>query len=242
MLSNDSSHSMPSHGNPTGLAKYVSRGVKKARWADHIRTSEKQTLSQEKGKTPTDPISPASSSALDERSLGASSWEEGEHALASLLEHNIPSDLATSSAGPGVPDLTVSSTSANIPFNVVDKLSMEATRLSTIADGLSSTMSQLSEVMSELPATVSKLADIALDISQTVALISSKEGGISSFHGDLQTRIQQIFDTVDKLAETVSEMVKRERIVMDAFRSKNERPERSQVPFQFQSKATRKRK
>ncbi|CAG8902306.1 unnamed protein product [Penicillium egyptiacum] len=224
MLPNDTSHLMPPRGEPACL----------------IGASEKQTPPQEKSKTPIDHISPASSDPLDETSVGASSWDEGERALASLLGDNTPLGLVTSSVEPEVPGLAVSLKSPDIPFNMIDKLSMEATRLSTIADGLSSTMSQLSDVMSELPATAGKLADTASDLSQTVTLISSKADGIASFPED--PRIQQIFDTVDSLAETVSEMVKRERIVMEAFSSRNEKPERSKVPFQFQNKATRKRK
>ncbi|KAJ5474003.1 hypothetical protein N7475_003569 [Penicillium sp. IBT 31633x] len=215
--------------------------------AQLVSPSEKQILPHEKSNPPINPISPASSDSLDERSVESSSWGDHAQEFATLFEDDDPEDdnpqdLMATSAEPGAPDLAVSSKNTDIPFDVTDKLSMEATKLSTIAGGLSSTMSRLSEVMNELPATADKLANTVSDLSQTVPLISSKVEGISSFHEGLNARTQQLSDTVDKLSQTLSEMVKRERIVMEAFGTMKEIRERPQVPFEFQNKATRKRK
>lgn len=201
--------------------------------------SENHILPHEHYKTLADHLS---SNSLGERSITASSWGENEQVLATLVEDDSSPSPLSSSTGPKEPGLAVSSKDGDGPFDVIDKLSLESTRLSEIADGLSSTMSRLSEVVNQLPATTAELSGTASDLSRTLELLSFKVEGISSFHEDLNARIQQIFDTVDKLSDTVSEMVKREGIVMEAFSALNERPERAKVPFQFQSKATRKRK
>ncbi|KAJ5186461.1 hypothetical protein N7449_011225 [Penicillium cf. viridicatum] len=204
--------------------------------------SENHTFPHEHSKPLADHLSSASANSPGERSITTSSWGENEQGIPTLVEDDNSPNLLSSSVGTEEPGLAVFSKDTDSSFDVIDKLSVETTRLSTIADGLSSTMSRLSEVVNKLPTTTGELSDTASDLSQTLALLSFKVEGISSFHEDLNARIQQIFDTVDKLSDTVSEMVKREGIVMEAFTALNERPERSKVPFQFQSKATRKRK
>lgn len=236
---------MPPHCDVACLARYGSSENQEERRRDKLTIdspSENHTFPHEHSKPLADHLSSASSNSPGEISITTSSWGENEQGIPTLVEDDNSPNLLSSSVGTEEPGLAVFSKDTDGSFDVIDKLSVETTRLSTIADGLSSTMSRLSEVVNKLPTTTGELSDTASDLSQTLTLLSFKVEGISSFHEDLNARIQQIFDTVDKLSDTVSEMVKREGIVMEAFTALNERPERSKVPFQFQSKATRKRK
>lgn len=126
-------------------------------------------------------------------------------------------------------------------LNVPERLSVAAEKLLMVVDGLTSTSSKLSHMANDLPLTAATLANTAHELSRTVTLLNSGIESVSNVHESLNTKFQHISDNVDKLNETMDELLKRERMVIEAFGSLDERPGRAHVPFEFQSRGSRRR-